>query len=198
MRILKQIVSKRRRKASGRRRKTKSRRRSTKKTTRRYGTCVIDETALKFLNSLNWDVTMYPDGATFNGLRLTVTQLNMPLCSGRMKLLVPVTAKNVDDAFAVMYELHITKQTITLKDVLVNLWKFYNFSPVLPEDLENMEVMHSQREMISQYLLSVQTQDFHLRFKDLLQGNTKFGGLIHQGSNNYTVKLADSLTTNLI
>lgn len=188
------------RKKSGRRRSSKKRttkrRRSTTSTKRTSrGKCIIDNTDIVFLNSIIWDVTKDPETSSYLSQPLNMQDLNKTVCSGKLKLLVPAAFRDVFDSLSVLYEVHINKKNVTVGDILNALWKFYNVNRVTKEDLKNLLLVESKHDKAKGLLDNYRVQHSFIRFKDFLEHNTLFNGLIAQDAGAYLVRIAPNVSS---
>ena len=151
------------------------RRKSSSRSKKRRPPPAIDADALRWINTVEWDVRTLPRDARYGGI--AVSKQILDKCLGnKISLIVPAASKSPTDLIGVLYELVIEKKKVTIRDVLSRLAAFYS-KRLTRTDMDHLSVMNSLH-------LTSQT-----RFGDLLGINTRFAGLVPQSKNVFVVRL---------
>lgn len=141
--------------------------------------------AYLLLKEKGWDISTEPD--------LSSDESKLELCTGEMKLLLPIVHITEGTRVVVYYRESIKRKKITVANVLLRIYKFYNEKIVKPEDVnylsvppdENRDFAVKTQERYNGDLKAFKSQ---VRFIHFLQGQTTYNGLHHKGKNIYMLE----------
>ena len=160
----------------------------------------IDQLFTKRSKCIDWTVNQSPDKSSVNCepkfYGMTSTGYN------EIKLLLPIMPEDGDPSLVVYYQDTVVgkpvqrsrrNEDVTYGELLFKIWEFYNLVPVTYADLEYISVVDTMKTFADNELEKIKT-DFSrlstLHFVDFLRNHVKFDGVVHQGDNVFTVKLA--------
>lgn len=118
--------------------------------------------------------------------------LRTEICSGNVKLLLPVGPNNIASTrkIEVYYQETIKARRITVGDVLKRIYRFYNVQRVHSDDLSYMSIADvdlGSKILQTYYMNPASIRS--LRFVHFMKSRTNFKGLVHQGGTFYSVNI---------
>lgn len=144
-------------------------------------------------NKIEWNVDQDIQNATLEGQNATIepTWLDVEWCSGGMKLLLPVSKRDAEGrSLMVFYQQTVPRRNVRFGDVLYTIWSFYNQERVLSEDLTYISISDTMKKFAEQQLERyVVDPAITLKFAQFVSPQTRFGELVHQKENIYSLKL---------
>lgn len=166
-------------------------RKSTRKSVRKYvRKCKFQESFtenFKVLESLNWDITTFPDKSN-----IAENILETKLCKGQIKLLLPVVSSNDSNNILVYYEEKVKRKVITFSHILEKIYQFYNEEKVVLADLTYVSIASSMSQFSQKKIEEYKNNHTSLKtlkFKDFVAKDKYLSSIKKNEKGSFTVEL---------